>query len=96
VGTSGLTTPAFLAFVAFACGSFALTRRRAAHALALVSAAVIIGANLLKIHPTGTYVAWFYPFLLIGFLIDTGPVKAGRYDGMGPAKAGRARMDGSP
>ena len=53
-----------------ACGSFALTRRRPARALALMSAAVIIGANLLKIHPTGTYVAWFYPFLLIGFLID--------------------------
>ena len=35
-----------------------------------MSAAVIIGANLLKIHPTGTYVAWFYPFLLIGFFID--------------------------
>jgi hypothetical protein len=68
VGTSGLTTPAFLAFVTFACGSFALARRRAAPALALVTAAVIIGANLLKIHPTGTYVAWFYPFLLIGFL----------------------------
>jgi hypothetical protein len=68
VGTSGMTTPAFLAFVAFACGAFALARRRAAPALALLSAAVIIGANLLKIHPTGTYVAWFYPFLLVGFL----------------------------
>ena len=71
VGTSGLTTPAFLAFVAFACGSFALARRRAAPALALLTAAVVIGANLLKIHPTGTYVAWFYPFLLIGFLIES-------------------------
>jgi len=68
VGTSGLTTPAFLAFVAFASGSFALARRRAAPALALLTAAVVIGANLLKIHPTGTYVAWYYPFLLIGFL----------------------------
>ncbi len=71
VGTSGLTTPAFLAFVAFACGSFALARRRSAPALALLTAAVVIGANLLKIHPTGTYVAWFYPFLLIGFLIES-------------------------
>jgi hypothetical protein len=87
VGTSGLTTPAFLAFVAFACGSFALTRRRPARALALTSAAVIIGANVLKIHPTGTYVAWFYPFLLIGFLIDAPAA---------PAKTGRARMNGSP
>ena len=71
VGTSGLTTPAFLAFVAFACGCFALARRRAAPALALLTAAVVIGANLLKIHPTGTYIAWFYPFLLIGFLIES-------------------------
>jgi hypothetical protein len=85
VGTSGLTTPAFVAFAAFACGAFALARRRAAPALALLSAAVIIGANLLKIHSTGTYVEWFYPFLLIGFLIETGP-----------ARAGRVRIDGSP
>jgi hypothetical protein len=76
IGTSGMTTPAFLAFVAFACGAFALARRRSAPALALVSAAVIIGANLLKIHPTGTYVAWFYPFLLIGFLLGASPEPA--------------------
>jgi hypothetical protein len=69
VGTVGLTTPAFLAFVAFACGCFVLARRRPVPALALLTAAVVIGANLLKVHPTGTYVAWYYPFLLIGFLI---------------------------
>lgn len=82
VGRSGLTTPAFLSFVSFASACFWLARRRAAPALALLSAAVIIGANLLKVHPTGTYVAWYYPFLLIGFLTAR--------------PAASARMNGSP
>ena len=31
---------------------------------------VAIAASLLKIHPTGTYVAWAFPFLLIGLFAD--------------------------
>ncbi|HXH08123.1 MAG TPA: hypothetical protein VNI83_16215 [Vicinamibacterales bacterium] len=68
-GDSGLTAPALLIFFAVAGGGFALARRRPAPALALVSAAVVIGANLIKVHATGTYVAWFYPFLLLGWFL---------------------------
>jgi hypothetical protein len=81
VGTSGLTTPAFLTFVTFACACFGLARKRSVPALALLSAAVIIGANLLKVHPTGTYVAWYYPLLLVGFLVSARPGPSGRMNG---------------
>jgi hypothetical protein len=70
VGHSSFTTPFLLAFVAFAAGSFWLTQRRAPHQLALVAAAIAIGSSLQKIHPTGTYVAWAYPFLLLGLFAD--------------------------
>jgi hypothetical protein len=79
-GSSGFTTPAFLMFLSLAGGGFWLARRRPAPTLALVSAAVIIGASLLKIHPTGTYVAWYYPFLLIGFL-TSGPGASAKMSG---------------
>lgn len=71
LGTSGLTAPAMLLFVAFAASAFFITRGRGAQALALVSAAVVIGATLVKIHPTGGYVAWFYPFLLLGLFLPS-------------------------
>jgi hypothetical protein len=66
VGGSGLTSPALVLFYGFALSCFSLARRRGQHALALLSAAVVIGANVVKVHSTGTYVAWFYPFLLLG------------------------------
>ena len=69
-GGSGLTAPMFLAFVALALASFVRARGRSATRLALITGAIAIGASLLKVHPTGTYVAWAYPFLLIGFLLD--------------------------
>jgi hypothetical protein len=65
-GGSGLTAPALVLFYSFALSCFFLARRRGQHVLALLSAAVVIGANVVKIHSTGTYVAWFYPFLLLG------------------------------
>jgi hypothetical protein len=68
---SSFTAPFFVAFIALSIGAFALARRRHAHQLALLAAMVAIGASLLKIHPTGTYVAWAYPFLLLGFFADT-------------------------
>ena len=61
-----MTAPALVLFYSFALSCFFLARRRGQHALALLSAAVVIGANVVKIHSTGTYVAWFYPFLLLG------------------------------
>lgn len=68
-GNSGLAAPVMLLFFAFAIACFLLARRRGARELALLSAAIVIGANLVKIHATGTYVSWFYPFLLLGLFL---------------------------
>jgi len=73
VGTSGLTAPAMLLFFLFALSCFFMAQRRGARELALLSAAVVIGANLVKIHATGTYVTWFYPFLLLGLFLPARP-----------------------
>jgi hypothetical protein len=70
VAHSSFTTPFLLVFVAFAAGSFWIARRRAPHHLALVASTIAIGSSLQKIHPTGTYVAWALPFLLIGLFAD--------------------------
>jgi hypothetical protein len=67
---SGFTTPMFLSFLAIVIAGFWLTRRRTASQLALAAAIVALGASLTKIHPTGTYIAWAYPFLLLGFFAD--------------------------
>lgn len=72
-GGSGLTAPVFLLFVAFAASCFSMARRRSAQALALLSAAVVICFNVLKVHSTGTYVEWFYPFLLLGLFLPSRP-----------------------
>jgi hypothetical protein len=66
VGASGFFSPMFLLFTAMSLSLFWKTRGRTPQGLALVTAAIAIGASLLKIHPTGTYVAWAYPFLLLG------------------------------
>jgi hypothetical protein len=63
---SGFTTPFFVVFAAFVAAGFVFARRRSPQDLALVAAAVALGSSLIKIHPTGTYVAWAYPLLLIG------------------------------
>jgi hypothetical protein len=68
VGSSGLTSPAWLAFAAFLAVTFFLARGRRPADLALLAGAVAIGATLVKPHATGTYLAWSYPLLLIGFL----------------------------
>jgi hypothetical protein len=70
VGQSGLTSPAWLMFAAFLCSTFALARGRRPAALAALAGAVALGATLVKPHATGTYLAWFYPLLLLGFLAD--------------------------
>jgi hypothetical protein len=63
-----MTRPVVLLFFAFAASMFFVARGRAPDQLALVVAAVAIGAELWKIHATATYVTWYYPFLLLGFL----------------------------
>jgi hypothetical protein len=68
VDGQSMTRPVVLMFFGFAAGMFALARRRTPAQLALIVAAVAMGAELWKIHATATYVTWYYPFLLIGFL----------------------------
>jgi hypothetical protein len=65
-GKSGLTTPAYLMFFGLVGAAFFFARGASAPQLALLTAAVALASSLLKIQPTGTYVAWAYPFLLIG------------------------------
>jgi hypothetical protein len=58
----------FMITIAFAAGMFFLARRRTAGQLALITGAVAIIAEWSKIHGTGVYVNWYYPFFLIGLL----------------------------
>jgi hypothetical protein len=64
---SSVTAPLFLAFACGAIASFWPARRTRPWELALLTGAIAIAASLQKIHPTGTYVAWAYPFLTVGF-----------------------------
>ena len=66
VGVSGLTTPVYVLFFALVVATFFMARDGSAGRLALLTAAIAIAASLTKIQPSGTYVAWAYPFLLIG------------------------------
>lgn len=72
VAPVSISRPVVLAFFVFAAAMFLVARGRSAAELALVTAAVAMGAQLWKIHATGTYVNWYYPFLLIG-LFCSGP-----------------------
>jgi len=67
-GRSGLTSPAWLVFAALIVLTFFVTRGRSPVELALAAGVVAIGATLVKPHATGTYLAWYYGLLLIGFL----------------------------
>jgi hypothetical protein len=67
VGSSGLTTPAWLTFAAFLGATFFLALGRRPSDLALLAGAVALAATLVKSHATGTYLAWYYPLLLLGF-----------------------------
>jgi hypothetical protein len=70
VGGSGLTSPAWLAFAAFLAATFFLARGRRPADLALLAGAVAVAATLVKPHATGTYLAWYYPLLLMGWLAN--------------------------
>jgi hypothetical protein len=66
IGRSGVTTPAYVLFLGLVAVTFFFARRASASQLALLTAAIALAASLIKIHSTGAYVAWAYPFLLIG------------------------------
>jgi hypothetical protein len=73
VGESGLATPFYALFYALVAATFVLARRASPAQLALLTASIAIMAMLVKIQPTGTYVAWAYPFLLIGIFANGPP-----------------------
>jgi hypothetical protein len=68
VGHSPFTAPFFLIFVAFLAWAGWMARSATQPGLALLTAAAGIGATVWKVHATATYIAWFYPFLLLGLL----------------------------
>ncbi|MBY0494609.1 MAG: hypothetical protein K2Y23_10370 [Cyanobacteria bacterium] len=67
------TSPMFLITIGFAAAMFFMARRTAPWQLALITATVGIIAQWSKIHGTGVYVNWYYPFLLIGLLCSARP-----------------------
>jgi hypothetical protein len=76
VGTSGLTSPVYLLLFALVGITAVITSRGADRALALSTAAIAAAFSLAKIHPTGSYVAWCYGFLLLGLLAaDATPIR---------------------
>ena len=60
------TSPMFIMTMGFAASMFFFARRRTPQQLALITGALAIVAEWSKIHATGVYVNWYYPFLLLG------------------------------
>ena len=65
---SALSSPFFLVFCGYLVATCFMARRAGMVGLAQLTATVAMGANLWKIHATGSYVTWYYPFFLIGIL----------------------------
>ncbi len=77
IGAWAFTTP-FLVLLVSALGySVRAAMRTDRVGLPLLTAAAAISANLWKIHATATYVAWYYPFLVLG-LVAVHPNTANR------------------
>lgn len=75
--------PIVLLYLLFSGAAFVMARGRREGDLALLVGALSIGAQLWKIHATGTYVAWYYPFLLLGFFACPPARQAGRNETAG-------------
>ena len=60
------TSPMFILTLGFAASMFFFAQRRTPQQLALITGALAIVAEWSKIHATGVYVNWYYPFLLVG------------------------------
>ncbi len=64
-GSTSLFKPTFLLFVLSAVGGAFWVRARSVVQLAAITAALSAAIQLWKTHATGSYVEWYYPFLLI-------------------------------
>lgn len=65
---SPMSSPMFLLYVSFLALTAVLARRAGPVGLALLTAGVALGANIWRIPGTGSYMNWYYPFLLLGAL----------------------------
>ena len=68
VGGSQLLSPTFLLLTGLSLLAFFLARGKSLGQLAFLLASVTAAIQLWKTHAAGTYVEWYYPLLLIGFL----------------------------
>jgi hypothetical protein len=68
LGAAAWSTPFFALFASSLLLAAWFAWRADLARLALLTAGAAIGANLWKIHATATYVAWYYPFLVLGLL----------------------------
>ena len=77
VGHSGLASPVYLLLFSLVGVTVIVAKNGTDRALALTTAAIAAAFSLAKIHPTGSYVAWCYGFLLLGLLAaDAMPIRA--------------------
>lgn len=67
-GSGSLFKPAFLVYAALCMAAFFLARGGDRPALAAFTAMLAAGIQLWKSHAAGTYVEWYYPFLLIALI----------------------------
>ena len=63
-----LLRPSVVIFMLFMMGSFFMAKGRTLSQFAFLTGALAIAIQLWKSHAGGTYVEWYYPFLLIGIL----------------------------
>ena len=72
-----VSSPMFAAALLFMIAGAWLGRNRTPRQLAALMAAMGIASQLWKIHGTGVYVNWYYPFLLLGvFAHESGGARA--------------------
>ena len=76
-GKTSLLKPTFLGFAALALLAGFLARGRSLAGLAALCGALGAGIQLWKTHAAGSYVEWYYPFLVIGLLADAREARAG-------------------
>lgn len=74
-GTTSLFKPTFLLFAMLAVAAFfiASSRPRTVPQLAGLTAMLAAAVQLWKTHAAGSYVEWYYPFLIIALILGSAP-----------------------
>jgi len=68
IGSTSIFKPTFLIFASYCLAAFFLARGKTELEFSLLLASLAAALQLWKTHAAGTYVEWYYPFLLIGLL----------------------------